>query len=117
ESRNVEINNFSRDDMLESKTINIAEFCYALGYLISEKMPVFWEKNNEDTANQIGYSTLALVFGIKNKNMNTLINYFDKLNKPDFIEVFVKQIISIFKDVNDRFANIFKVPGINNNKF
>src|SRR5690625_376376 len=117
ESRNVEINNFSREEMLENKTINVAEFCYALGYLILEKMSVFWDKDNEDTANQIGYSTLTLVFGIKNKNMNTLINYFDKLNNPSFIEDFVTQIINIYKDINDRFAKIFKIPGINNNKF
>lgn len=117
ESRNVEINNFSRDEMLENKTINIAELCYALGYLILEKMPVFWNKDNEDTANQIGYSTLALVFGIKNIHMNTLINYFDKLNNPDFVEEFVAQIIDIFRDINDRFAKVFKIPGINNNKF
>lgn len=117
ESRNVEINNFSRDEMLENKTINIAELCYALGYLILEKMPVFWNKNNEDAVNQIGYSTLALVFGIKNINMNTLINYFDKLDDPDLIENLFTQVIAIFRDINDRFANVFKVPGINNNKF
>lgn len=116
-SRNVEINNFSRDDMLENRTINIAEFCYALGYLILEQMPVFWDKSSEDTANQVGYSTLALVFGIKNNNMNILINYFDKLNNASFIEDFVSQIISIFKDINDRFTKILKVPGIDNNKF
>lgn len=117
ESRNVEINNFSRDEMLENKTINIAELCYALGYLILEKMLVFWDKDNDDVANQIGYSTLALVFGIKNKDMNTLVKYFDKLDNADFIEEFVTQIINIFRDINDRFAKIFKVPGIDNNKF
>jgi len=117
ESRSVDINNFSRDEMLESRTINIAELCFALGYLILEKMPVFWDKNNEDTVNQIGYSTLTLVFGIKNKNMNTLINYFGKLNNPDLIEKMFTQIIAIYKDINDRFEKIFKIPGLNSNRF
>src|SRR5690625_217892 len=114
ESRNVEINNFSREEMLENKTINVAEFCYALGYLILEKMSVFWDKDNEDTANQIGYSTLAIIFGIKNNNMNTLINYFDKLNDADLIESVVTEVLNIYREINNRFENIFKIPGIHN---
>lgn len=117
ESRKVEINNFNREEMLENKTINIAEFCYALGKLITEKMFVFWDKENEDTANQIGYSTLALVFGIKNKDMNTLVNYFDKLENPAFIESFVNEIINIYRDINDRFASLLKVPGISSDTY
>lgn len=117
ESRNVEINNFSRDEMLDNRSINVAELCYALGYLILEKMHVFWKKDNEDLANQIGYSTLAIVFGIKNKNMNTLINYFEKLDNPKLIEEAFTQIIKIFNDINNRFIKIFRVPGIDNNNF
>lgn len=117
ESRKVEINNFSREEMLENKTINIAEFCYALGKLITEKMYVFWDKDSEDTANQIGYSTLALVFGIKNKDMNTLVKYFDKLDNPVFIEKFVNEILNIYRDINDRFSSMLKVPGISSNTY
>lgn len=117
ESRKVEINNFSREEMLENKTINVAEFCYALGKLITEKMYVFWDKDNEDTANQIGYSTLALVFGVRNKEMNTLVKYFDKLNNPLFIEKFVEEILNIYRDINDRFAKILKMPGISNRSY
>lgn len=112
ETRKVEINNFSREEMLENKTINVAEFCYALGKMITEKMYVFWDKENEDTANQIGYSTLAIVFGVKNNEMNTLVKYFDKLDNPTFIEKFVDEIINIYRDINDRFSNILKVPGL-----
>lgn len=117
ESRNVVINNFSRDEMLENKTINVAELCYALGYLILEKMSVFWDKDNEDIANQIGYSTMALIFGIRNKDMNTLVKHFDKLDDAKFIEEFVNEVINIFRDINDRFAKVFKVPGIDSDKF
>lgn len=114
ESRNVEIKNFNREEMLENKTINIAEFCYALGYLILEKMSVFWNKDNEDTANQIGYSSLAIIFGVKNNNMNTLINYFDKLNDSDLIESVVREVLNIYREINDRFEKVFKIPGIHN---
>ncbi|MBG9988991.1 DUF262 domain-containing protein [Aerococcaceae bacterium DSM 111176] len=117
ETRNVEINNFSREEMSESRTINIAEFCYALGYLISEKMHVFWDKNNEDTANQIGYSTLALVFGVRNKDMSKLVKYFDVLIDSQFLENLVGAILEIFTDINDRFARVFKYPGIKNDKY
>lgn len=117
ESRNVEINNFSREEMLENKTINVAEFCFALGKLITEKMYVFWDKDNEDTANQIGYSTLAIVFGIKNKSMSSLESHFDKLNSPSFIEDFVSEILDIYRDINDRFAKILKVPGLSSDKY
>lgn len=113
-SRNVEINNFSREEMMESRTINVAEFCYALGKLILEKMQVFWDKDNDDTANQIGYSTLTMVFGTKNKDMNTLVEHFEKLDNPVFIEEFVEEILNIYRDINDRFKIILKVPGISN---
>lgn len=117
ESRNVEINNFSREEMLENKTINVAEFCYALGKLITEKMYVFWDKDNEDTANQIGYSTLTLAFGIKNKNMSSLVNHFDKLDNPQFIEEFVEEILEIYRNINSRFEIILKVPGIQSSTY
>lgn len=116
-SRNVEINNFSREEMTETRTINVAEFCYALGYLILEKMPVFWDKTNEDTANQIGYSTLALVFGIKNKDMSKLVHHFDVLDDSNFLEGLVEAILEIFSNINDRFAKVFKFPGVKNDRY
>lgn len=117
ESRNVDINNFSKEDLLESRTINVAEFCYALGNLILENMPVFWNKDNEDTANQIGYSTLTMVFGIKNKDMTKLVNYFDKLDNSDFIEKITQAILSIYKDINNHFADRLKVPGVSSSNY
>lgn len=117
ESRNVEINNFNRDDMTEKRIINVAEFCFAFGKLILEKMPVFWDKENEDIANQIGYSTLAIVFGVKNKEMNTLINYFEKLDNPDFIESFVAEVLNIYRDINNQFEAVLKVPGISSKSY
>lgn len=117
ESRNVEINNFSKEDLLEDRTINVAEFCYALGKLILEEMPVFWNKDNEDTANQIGYSTLSMVFGIKNKDMTKLVNYFDKLDNSQFIENFTKEILTIYRDMNNIFADKLKTPGLSSNNY
>lgn len=101
--------------MLENRVINIAELCYAIGYLILEQMSVFWDKNSEDVANQIGYSTLSIIFGIKNKDMSKLENYFDKLDNAQVIEEFTQEIIKIYKDINNRFAKIFQVPGFDKN--
>lgn len=111
ESRNVEINNFSKEDMLEEKTINVAEYCYALGKLILEKMFVFWDHDNEDTANQIGYTTLAMVFGIRNKDMSKLVNFFNTLDNAEFIEEITKAILDIYRDINSIFEKHLKVPG------
>ncbi|RPA60507.1 DUF262 domain-containing protein [Aerococcus agrisoli] len=117
EDRKVEINNFSREDMEEEKTINVSELCYAFGYLILEKMSVFWDKDNEDQANQIGYSTLTMLFGIKNKDMTKLVTYFDRFENSEFIEKFVESALEIFREINDRFAKVFKVPGLENDKY
>ncbi|MRJ47209.1 hypothetical protein [Fundicoccus ignavus] len=111
ESRNVEINNFSKEDMLEDKTINVAEYCYALGKLILEKMFVFWDHDNEDTANKIGYSTLAMVFRIRNKDMSKLVNFFNTLDNAEFIEVITTAILNIYRDINSIFEKHLKVPG------
>src|SRR5690625_1850658 len=46
--------------------------------------------------------------------MNTLINYFDKLNDADLIESVVTEVLNSYREINNRFENIFKIPGIHN---
>jgi Protein of unknown function DUF262. len=116
--REIEIEDYDEDKMLADKEVNMAEFCYAYGKLISKEMPVFWDEDNEDQCNQIGYSTLAIVFAKSNKDLHELIDHFETLNSPGLIENLVIQTLGIFHDINSVFRNRFELPGaLENNYF
>lgn len=111
ETREIEIENFDEETMMIDRVINLSELCYAVGVMVIEKMPLFWESDNEDLANQIGYSTIAMVLGISNKKLEQVIDKIDILNNADFIEDLVGNILKIYEDINSRFEKHFKVPG------
>ncbi|WP_159457897.1 MULTISPECIES: hypothetical protein [unclassified Listeria] len=66
---------------------------------------------NEDLANQIGFSTLAIVFGISNKKLNTLIDRFEIIQDAEFLEELIEKILSVYADINACFRSPFRVPG------
>lgn len=110
-SREIEIENFNEEEMLENREINMSELCYAIGKKILEEMKVFWNSENEDLANQIGFSTLAIVFGISNKKLNTLIDKFEVIKDAEFLEELIEKVLGVYRDINICFKKPFRIPG------
>jgi hypothetical protein len=112
-SRKLEIVGFDEDEMNEKKNVNLSEFCYVFGKLILESIPIFWASDNEDLANQIGYSTLAIILGLPNKELNKIINHFDFLNNPQRLSLIVEKTCEIYSDLNKYFSKFILYPGEN----
>lgn len=113
-NRDLDIIDFDEEEMRKNKKINLSEFCYALGYLIVQKMNVFWsEKNleNEDIANEIGFSTLGIVLSVDNTKLHQIINKKEFFSDPSFIEKFVGAILEEYELINNIFAKYLKIPG------
>lgn len=113
EDRGIEIENFDPDKMREEAKINIAELCFTFGQMILEAMPVFWRSEKDDTANEIGYSTMAIILGIKNKDLSTIIDEKNQslFNNPKLIEEIIAATLVIYKDINQLFQNYLHTPG------
>ncbi|MGM0896441.1 MAG: DUF262 domain-containing protein [Bacillota bacterium] len=113
-NRDLDIIDFDEEEMRKSRKINLSEFCYALGYLIVEKMDVFWsEKNleNEDIANEIGFSTLGIVLSVDNTKLHQIINKKEFFSDPSFVEKLVSGILEEYQLINNVFTKYLKIPG------
>lgn len=112
--RGIEIENFDPDKIREESKINIAELCFAFGHMILEKIPVFWNKPSDDTANEIGYSTMAIVLGIKNKELSSIIVKENRevFNKSVLVEQIIDAVLKIYEDVFELFQNYLHTPGV-----
>lgn len=110
--RGIEIENFDPDKMREDARINIAELCFAFGQMILDVMPVFWSNDTVDTANEIGYSTMAIILGIKNKDLSTIIEEKNRIlfEKPELIEAIIDSALIIYKDINNVFQKYLHMP-------
>ncbi len=119
EEREIEIENYDSEDMKLSKRINLSELCCAIGELILETMPVFWDSNaieSEDKANAIGYSTVAITLGISNKKLDTISKHIELFNTNEFLEDFIQKIINEYSTINNYFERYLTQPGISPHK-
>lgn len=118
QSREIEIEDFDAETIRNKHEINLSEFCYAYGMLIIESLPAFFQssrKNTEDLANELGYSTLAIVLKKSNKKLHEIIAFkklFNDDNGADFIENIVEKTLDIYGKINKVFDSYFKMPGI-----
>ncbi|MGV3085277.1 DUF262 domain-containing protein [Enterococcus dispar] len=117
EERGIEIENFDPKDMKENAEINIAELCFAFGKMILETVPVFWNLKNDDLANEIGYSTMAIMLKIRNKDLSTIISEENRrlFDDPEMLEALLHSSLEIYKDINKLFQKYLHVPGDQNN--
>lgn len=113
DDRGIEIENFDPDKMRDEAKINIAELCFVFGQMILENTPVFWKGAKDDTANEIGYSTMAIILGIKNKDLSTIIAEANLplFNNPKLLEETIKSVLTIYRDINALFQNYLHTPG------
>lgn len=117
ETREVEIKGFDPLSMSKNRVLNFAEICYAIGVLIVEELSVFISPSsnllkNEDLANELGYSTVAATFGVSNRKLHELIQYYSVFEAEEtFIEDYVSKVIEVYQDVNNEFKRYLKIPG------
>ncbi|HDR8065349.1 TPA: DUF262 domain-containing protein [Bacillus cereus] len=107
ENRDIKIENFSADEMREQKTINLSELCYGMGKLILKVSPVFYSNKKseqlEDLADELGYSTMGIIFGVDNKKLHTLKHRVDEVLNADLLEDLIGKVIKIFTNINSHF--------------
>ncbi|MGD6780169.1 DUF262 domain-containing protein [Sutcliffiella horikoshii] len=115
--REIKIEDFSPEKLREEKVINLSELCYALGKLIIKESPVFYnhkkEDGLEDLANEIGYSTMGIIFGIDNKKLYGIEKYIDHLQDAKFLNSLLKNIFKVFKHINEHFKQYLVLPSQN----
>lgn len=117
-SRSVEIQDFDEIEMRNDKEINLSEFCYALGVLIINQSSVFWSNSkkedniNEDLANEIGYSSLAIALKVRNNSIHDIPKFINFFSDSNQIEDMISKILGEYKVVNDQFSNYLRLPGV-----
>lgn len=97
----IEIDGYTKDQMIKSKELTLYELCLAFGKLLSKNFDIIFKKNNFI---QLG---ILLLCGILNKNTNSdKISELDKffindLVKPNFISYLKEALVESFKLVED----------------
>ncbi|MEH6429213.1 DUF262 domain-containing protein [Bacillus sp. H7(2023)] len=113
ENRDIKIEDFSADEMREQKTINLSELCYGIGKLILKASPVFYKSRKieqvEDLADEIGYSTMGIIFGVDNKKLHTLKNKVDEVLNADLLEDLIGKVLKIYSNINSHFEKKLKL--------
>jgi hypothetical protein len=113
ENRDIKIENFSADEMREQKTINLSELCYGIGKLILNVSPVFYSNKKsdqlEDLADELGYSTMGIIFGVDNKKLHTLKKQVDEVLNADLLEELIGKVLNIFTSINSHFDKKLKL--------
>lgn len=120
----LEIEDFSAEEMRLERIVTLPEFCHALGELVISRCKACWPKKaveQDDTVDTIGYSTLAIVFGIRpqeiaGKKGGTpgLPDVFASAgyeNDPAAVEQLVACVLAEYDEINGRFSNYLKKPG------
>lgn len=119
EKRELVIEDFDPDEMAHSRTINLSEYCFALGELITEKVPVFWQSESasegdksEDTFNVVGYLTTAIALGIDNRTINKLPSRKGLFQSEGFVDQLTKCILEEYDVIQSEFAKWLRRPGV-----
>lgn len=118
EARDLEILEFDRSEMEDTRRINLSEYCYALGELIIEKTPVFWSATansdfdkREDSCNVLGYLTAAIALGVDNRTIAELPSKIDLFEGDGFVEELTRLIIGEYLVIQNEFSGWLTVPG------
>lgn len=119
ETRQIEIKDFDENSMRNERNINLSELCYALGVLIVEELSVFFGKggkDNEDLANEIGYSTMGILMSVPNNQLHKVINKEEFFVEPQVVEDLMAKTLDVYRSINSNFEKYLIMPG-NNTKF
>lgn len=122
-NRGFEIEDFDSQEMEESREINLSEYCYALGELIVENVPVFWSNiinsdgdSGEDTFNVVGYLSVAIALNVDVRKINNLASKAYLFMQENFATDLANFIIREYKTINNNFDHWLRVPGTDEKK-
>lgn len=113
----VEIENFDAKEMRSERVLNLPELCHALGQEIFEVTPACWPKNDrkqDDKVDTIGYNTLAITFGLTQRDIGKLAPRFEEAGyceNPGALDSLMERIIGEYRVINDVFARYLHKPG------
>ncbi|MHA8137699.1 GmrSD restriction endonuclease domain-containing protein [Lactobacillaceae bacterium Scapto_B20] len=100
-----ELENFSEDDITNSREINLAEFARALGNLVIDQIPSLITSSTK-LINEFGFGLLGIVTGIDNKKVATVHNQSGLIQEQ--IKPILEQADQLAKLINNRFEKILK---------
>lgn len=120
----LEIEDFSAEEMRLERIVTLPEFCHALGELVISRCKACWPKKTveqDDAVDTIGYSTLAIAFGIRPQEIDGkkgapqgLPDVFADagyMNDPIAVERLVTRVLAEYEEINGRFSKYLKKPG------
>ena len=119
EKRDLVIEDFDPDEMAQSRRINLSEYCFALGELIVENVPVFWQSSSnaendksEDTFNVVGYLTTAIALGVDNRTINKLPDKKHLFQSEAFVDQLTDHILKEYSVIESEFEKWLRKPGV-----
>lgn len=119
EKRDLVIEDFDPDEMAQSRRINLSEYCFALGELIVEEVPVFWQSasdaendKSEDTFNVVGYLTTAIALGVDNRTINKLPDKKYLFQSETFVDRLTENILKEYRVIESVFGKWLRKPGV-----
>lgn len=101
-----EIDNFSEDDIEESRIINLAEFGRALGNFVVDRIPALISSNDKAAVNELGFGLLGIITDTPNKEIVKVSSHKNLIqqNMSDNL----RKINQISKKINDPFSKLLK---------
>lgn len=94
----IEIEGFVSEEFRENKTINLFEYCFALGKKLSETYTIVSGKKKVDDVESIGFSILAVCMKISLKHVGRIGEKSSKIDS-DFLMKIYNSSLLIFKDM------------------
>lgn len=76
EKSGVEVSNYSPTKFKDDKVVNVFEYAFAIGKLIGEKSKLMFKTKEDDLVDSLGFTVLAGIFNISNKEMYKLSKCF-----------------------------------------
>lgn len=90
----LEIDGYDENELFETGIINTYEYAYAIGKALSEKSHFIYTSKKTTDIDSIGFTLLAAIFGISNKDMSDLGKVMDG-SKLDFSQLKTKIIYAL----------------------
>lgn len=101
-----EIENFSEDEITNTRKINLAEFGRALGKFVVKRIPSLVSNTDTSAINELGFGILGIATGVSNKNIANVKENADTIRLG--LRHILEQTELISNKLNDAFQGILK---------
>jgi len=101
-----EIDDFSEDDITESRSINLAEFGRALGKFVVKRIPTLVSRSENAVSNELGFGLLGIISDTPNKDIVHIDKKQQEISKD--MTANLRKIDSISQQINTIFDKLLK---------